>query len=340
VFTQVPLQSVGSDAAHPEEQEYEDPDPTQAGVPPVHALPHVPQLDAVVSCTQAPLHATHPLSQANVQLLLTHTAWALATLVVHAWPHVLQLLESLVGSTQLPLQFIDAAAGHPETHEYAPPEPAHTGVDPVHAAPQLPQLVAVVYCAHAPPQRLYPEWQANAHAPAVHVAWALATLVVHALPQLPQLDGPVRSTQSWPQTESPTGQPPSADTRGASSPESSPPPSASLASDPPDDELLTYPTSSVPPLSSGGMVMPASCPGEGGVMSTDWPDAHPIPWIARAPAKAHRRTKRGILMPAILYPAAPEPTSHLAGFAAVCARHVRWHPPSALDVVSPAAYGA
>jgi hypothetical protein len=74
-------------------------------------------LVAVVSCTQAPLHRVYPLSHATVQALFTHTAWALATFVVHACPHVWQLLESLVVSTQLPLQIVGAADGHPETHE-------------------------------------------------------------------------------------------------------------------------------------------------------------------------------------------------------------------------------
>jgi len=101
-----------------------------------------------------------------------------------------------VVSTQLPLQLVDAAGGHPETHEYAPPEPAHTDVAPLHATPQLPQLAAVVYWTQAPLQRLYPASQAKAHAPAVHVAWALATTVVQAFPQVPQLEGLVRSTQS------------------------------------------------------------------------------------------------------------------------------------------------
>jgi hypothetical protein len=54
------------------------------------------------------------------------------------------LFESLVGSTQLPLQFIGAADGHPDTHEYTPAVPAHTPALPLHALPQLPQLAAVV----------------------------------------------------------------------------------------------------------------------------------------------------------------------------------------------------
>jgi hypothetical protein len=52
-----------------------------------------------------------------VHALLTQTACALATPVVHAFPHVLQLFASLVTSTHAPLQDVGVAVGHPETHE-------------------------------------------------------------------------------------------------------------------------------------------------------------------------------------------------------------------------------
>jgi hypothetical protein len=152
--TQLPPQSVGAAGGQPEAHEYASPDPTHAGVPPVHALPQLPQLADVVSWTQAPLQGVYPVSQPNEHALLTHTACAFATLVVHAWPHVMQFSASLVVSTQLPLQSLGAADGHPDAHEYTPPEPAHTAVPPVHALPQLPQLAAVVNWTHAPPQRL------------------------------------------------------------------------------------------------------------------------------------------------------------------------------------------
>jgi hypothetical protein len=100
-----------------------------------------------------------------------------------------------VRSTQLPLQLIGAADGHPETHEYAPPAPAQTGVAPPHVVPQLPQLAALAYSTHTPPQRLYPVLHENEQVPAVQVAWACATSVEHALPQLPQLVGLVGSLQ-------------------------------------------------------------------------------------------------------------------------------------------------
>ncbi len=84
VSTQLPLQSVGVAAGQPEAHEYDVPDATHAGVPPLHALPQLPQLAAVVNCTQAPLQGVYPVSQANEHALLTHTAWALATLVAQA----------------------------------------------------------------------------------------------------------------------------------------------------------------------------------------------------------------------------------------------------------------
>jgi hypothetical protein len=153
-FTQLPLQIVGAAVVQPEAHEYELPDPTHAGVSPLHALPQLPQLAEVLSRTQAPLQGVYPVSQANEHPLLTQTAWALATFVVHALPHVMQLFASLVVSTQPPLQFVGAADGHPDTHEYAPAEPAHTPALPLHALPQRSQLAAVVYWTQAPSQRL------------------------------------------------------------------------------------------------------------------------------------------------------------------------------------------
>ena len=59
-------------------------------------------------------------------------------------------------------------------------EPAHTGVPPLHRAPQPPQLLSLVNSTHAPLQALNPTSHANVHAPALHAAAALATFVVHA----------------------------------------------------------------------------------------------------------------------------------------------------------------
>jgi hypothetical protein len=219
VSTQLPLQFVGASDVQPA-HEYEPPDPAQVGVAPLHALPQLPQLTAVLSWMQAPLQSAYPVSHAIEHALLTHTACALATLVVHAWPQALQLFASLVVSTQLPLQFVGAMDGHPDTHEYAPAEPAQTAVVPLHALPQLPQLEAVVSSTQAPLQSEYPTLHAKEHVPAVHVGAAFA-IAVHALPQAPQLAGPVRSTQSSPHAVNPAGQPPSAAVDSESSAESS-----------------------------------------------------------------------------------------------------------------------
>jgi len=220
VLVQVPLQIVGSADVQPEAHAYELPDATHAGVFPLHATPQLPQLAEVVSWTQAPLQRVYPASHAIEQALLTHTAWALATVVVHAWPHALQLFASLVVSTQLPLQFVGATEGHPDTHEYAPAEPAHTPVLPLQALPQLPQLAEVVSSTQAPLQSEYPALQAKEHVPSLHVGAAFAMAVLHALPQAPQLAGAVRSTQLPSHAVNPSGQPPSAVGDAESSPES------------------------------------------------------------------------------------------------------------------------
>ena len=55
VSTQVPAHSVGADAKQPDTHEYVPPELEHTGVPPVQALPHAPQLAAVVRGTHAPL---------------------------------------------------------------------------------------------------------------------------------------------------------------------------------------------------------------------------------------------------------------------------------------------
>ena len=52
----------------------------------------------------------------NEHALLTHAGCALATIVEHALSHVLQLIGSLVRSTQLLLQLDGAFDGQLETH--------------------------------------------------------------------------------------------------------------------------------------------------------------------------------------------------------------------------------
>jgi hypothetical protein len=141
--THVPPQSVGVAAGQPETQV----DPEHTGAAPLHACPEPqpPQLlGSFVQLTHAPLQSVYPLLQVKPHELPLQVAVALATAVEHAWPHVLQLLMSLVGSTQLPLQSKGAAVGQPDAHEYEAVAPTHTGALPLQALPQVPQLLEVV----------------------------------------------------------------------------------------------------------------------------------------------------------------------------------------------------
>jgi hypothetical protein len=54
--THEPAQSAGAMLGHPETHEYEPFDPAQTPASPPQALPQLPQLEAVVNWTQAPLH--------------------------------------------------------------------------------------------------------------------------------------------------------------------------------------------------------------------------------------------------------------------------------------------
>jgi hypothetical protein len=277
VSTHVPLQSVGVAAGHPDAHAYVPPEAAHTGVPPLHPWPQAPQLVALVSWTHAPLQAAYPASHANVHALLTHTGTALATAVVHAWPHVLQLFASLVGSTQLPLQAMGAAGGHPETHEYEPAAPAHTGVPAGHVLPQLPQLAAVVYWTQAPEQRLKPSAHTKPQVLAEHEAAALPTVVVHAWPQPAQFAAlAVMSTQPPSHEVSPVAHPPSPPLSTSSWPTTSGLPPLPPSSVPGESGAVT---SSDPP--SVGEVKLPSGPGPGPPW-LDSPDAQPIPATARA----------------------------------------------------------
>jgi hypothetical protein len=125
-----------------------------------HAWPQPAQLPTlVVVSTHDPLQRVYPLLHAKVHARPTHVGAALGTLVEQAVVHVPQWLALLARSTQLPLHGVGVAAGQPDRHVYppafAPASPAgpHTGVLPEQALPQAPQLSAVVYRVHAPPQR-------------------------------------------------------------------------------------------------------------------------------------------------------------------------------------------
>jgi len=96
---------------------------------------------------------------------------------------VLQLLTSFVVSTQLLPQRVGMAGGQLATHI----EPEHTGVLPLHAWPQVPQLFPLfVVLTQAPPQDVYPVLHAKVHALAAHPGPAFATLVEQVLAHEPQ----------------------------------------------------------------------------------------------------------------------------------------------------------
>jgi hypothetical protein len=138
---------------------------------------------------------------AYVHALLTHSAVALATPVVQVVPHVLQSLGLLVGSTHVDPQRVGVAAGQPETHV----PPWQTGVPPLHAWPQDPQL-ALFVCSltQAPLQGENPLLHENPQVLFEHVTVAFATPVVQTLPQVLQsLVLVVRFTHVPPQSPSP-----------------------------------------------------------------------------------------------------------------------------------------
>jgi hypothetical protein len=169
--------------------------------PPLQALaePQPPQaLGSVCSSTQAPLQRENPPLQANVHALPTHAGCALATVVVQAFPHALQLLTSFVVSTQLLPQRVGMAAGQLDTHI----EPEHTGVPPPQAWPHVPQLLpSLVVLTQALLHSAYPPLHVKLHTLATHVGRALGTPVEQALLHEPQcVESLVVSTHVLPQS--------------------------------------------------------------------------------------------------------------------------------------------
>jgi hypothetical protein len=70
-----------------------------------------------------------------------HVGCALATLVVHVWPHDPQFCSSLVSSTHVLPHRVGLLAGQPVPQVGEPPEPVvHTGVAPEQVTPHAPQL--------------------------------------------------------------------------------------------------------------------------------------------------------------------------------------------------------
>jgi hypothetical protein len=118
--------------------------------------PQPPQLfGSDVTSTQAPPHIVYPVSHTKVHEPPLQTGVAWLTLVVHDLPQPPQLVRSVAVFVQPPPQRDGVEAGQPEEQAYGPPstlEGAQRGVPPSvsHAAPQLPQLLAVVYETHPP----------------------------------------------------------------------------------------------------------------------------------------------------------------------------------------------
>jgi hypothetical protein len=148
VSTQLPLHSVGVEPAQPDTHvEF-----AQAGVPPLHAWLQDEQFfGSLVRLTHAPLQSVYPLLQLMPQLPPLHDGAPLAT-DGQECPQLPQLFASVEVLVQVPPHSVGVPDEHPDTQEYELPEPEHTGVaaSAVHATPQAPQLVAVVYCAHWP----------------------------------------------------------------------------------------------------------------------------------------------------------------------------------------------
>ena len=132
----------------------------------------------------------------NVHAPPEHAACALATIVVHAFPHAPQLLALLVVLTHVPPQSVGVPAGHPETHAYVPPEPEHTGVAPAQAVLQFPHVAACEMSVSQPSdglplQSIQPGAHDDGpmtHAPAEHDTAPLTCgRPVQLLPHAPQL---------------------------------------------------------------------------------------------------------------------------------------------------------
>lgn len=102
------------------------------------------------------------------------------------------MVTSFVVLVHPPAQREGVAAGQPEEHPYTPASPgAQSGAPPSgsQASPQPPQLAAVVYETHPPPQGENPLSQACPHPPSPHVACAFAMPVVQRAPHPPQFAG-------------------------------------------------------------------------------------------------------------------------------------------------------
>jgi hypothetical protein len=89
-------------------------------------------------------HMRVPWLHVVVHMLLTQLGVACGSWVVHALPHVLQFILSLVVSTHVPEAAHSVSAPmQPDVHEYPPSAPAQYGVDVPHVNPHPPQLLGL-----------------------------------------------------------------------------------------------------------------------------------------------------------------------------------------------------
>jgi hypothetical protein len=102
---------------------------------------------------------------AKPHMLCVHAECALATPLRQPAPHIMQLFGSLVVSTHVLLQLVGALGGHVGTHEYSPLTAAQSGVVPVHALPQPPQLDTVVPSTQPPGHATIPLAQTRPPSP-------------------------------------------------------------------------------------------------------------------------------------------------------------------------------
>jgi hypothetical protein len=82
--------------------------------------------------------------------LFMHVGVACSTWVVHAVLQFPQWFLSLVVSTQVMPQRVGAVPGQPELQEKLPPDPAQSGVCPLHVTPHPPQLLVVLIAVSHP----------------------------------------------------------------------------------------------------------------------------------------------------------------------------------------------
>jgi hypothetical protein len=85
-----------------------------------------------------------------VHALLLQVGVAWPTVVVHWFPHMLQLFGSAVVSTHVEPQSVGVGAEHPDEHAYVLPDPAQLGVPPLHVTPHPPQLLVVFTAVSQP----------------------------------------------------------------------------------------------------------------------------------------------------------------------------------------------